>query len=85
VKNLTVRGIDEEMTDILKKESMKTGQSINSIILKLLREATGLTKKKRNRLFHDLDELAGTWSEEDERKFRENVKLFEKIDEEIWN
>ncbi len=44
----------------------------------------GIKKKKRIKTYHDLDHLAGTWSEKDAKEFRERVADMEKIDEEPW-
>ena len=35
-------------------------------------------------LFHDLDYLAGTWTEEEFEEFEEIIKTFEVIDKEMW-
>lgn len=85
MKTFSLRGIDDELTDALKNEVRRTGTSINKTILNLIRESMGLTQKKRTRPYHDLDELAGTWSEEDELLFKEKTRFFNKIDEEIWD
>jgi hypothetical protein len=85
MKILSLRGIDEEMEKALRKEAKRTKTSINTSILNLMRESLGLRKKKRNRVYQDLDELAGTWSEKDEQIFSENTQFFDKIDKEIWN
>ncbi|MCW9680276.1 hypothetical protein FJR41_005550 [Dolichospermum planctonicum UHCC 0167] len=34
--------------------------------------------------YHDLDYLAGTWSEEDEIEFLLNTKQFNEIDQKLW-
>jgi len=85
MKILSLRGIDEEMEKALRKEAKRAKTSINTSILNLMRESLGLRKKKRNRVYQDLDELAGTWSEKDEQIFNENTQFFDKIDKEIWN
>lgn len=33
---------------------------------------------------HDLDFLIGTWSPKEAKKFDKSVKIFEKIDDELW-
>ncbi len=85
MKTLSLRGIDEEIEKALKKEAQRAKTSINKTILNLIKESIGLGKKKRNRVYKDLDELAGTWTEEDEQIFKENTQFFDKIDKEIWN
>ncbi len=84
MKTLSLRNIDAEMADALKKRAKREGRSINTTVLNLLREAVGLTKKKRTKVYHDLDNLAGTWSEEDKQLFKKTTKYFDRIDEEIW-
>lgn len=39
---------------------------------------------RMNQIYHDLDNLAGTWSEKDVKEFQENVEDLERIDKEIW-
>lgn len=85
MKTLSLRGIDEEIEKALKKEAQRAKTSINKTILNLIKESIGLGKKRRNRVYKDLDELAGTWTEEDEQIFKENTQFFDKIDKEIWN
>lgn len=84
MKAITIRGIDDELKDALKKEARKTGKSMNRIILEVLKEMLGLKKNKRNVVYHDLDALAGGWSRSDEAEFNEKTKYFEIIDEKIW-
>jgi len=85
MKTLSLRGIDDELADALKKKAQRTGTSINRTVLNLIRKSIGLDKKKLTRVYHDLDELAGTWSENDEREFETKTQFFHKIDEEIWS
>jgi len=83
MKTVSLRGIDEEMEKILKKEAQKAETSLNTTILNLIRESIGL--RKRHKVYQDLDELAGTWNEKDEEIFKENTQFFDKIDKETWN
>ena len=85
MKTLSLRGIDDELADALKKKAQRTGRSINKTVLSLIRESIGLEKKKLTRVYHDLDELAGTWGEKDEREFEKKTQFFHRIDEEIWS
>jgi len=85
MKTSSLRGIDEELEKALKKEAQQTETSINTTTLNLIRESLGLIKKKRNKVYQDIDKLAGTWSREDERIFKENTQFFDKIDTEVWN
>lgn len=81
---MTIRGIDDEVAKLLKDRAKSEEMSVNGIILKMVKESLGIEKKKRIKTYHDLDHLAGTWSEKDAKEFQERVAVMEKIDEELW-
>ncbi len=55
-----------------------------TILLRILREALGLKKRRRTVVYNDLDKLAGTWSKKDYAEFQNKIADFEKVDEDIW-
>lgn len=81
---MTLRGVDERCIEVLKERAKQEGTSLNTLMLRLLREALGLEKKKRDTVYTDLDALAGTWSDNDAAEFAQATSVFEKIDEELW-
>ena len=81
---MTIRGIDDEVSVLLKKQAKSEGISVNALLLKMVKVSLGIEKKKRTKIYHDLDYLAGTWSDKDLKEFQKNVEDFEKIDKEIW-
>lgn len=81
---MTLRGIDETLAQTLKELARNQGVSLNTLALRLIREATGVDKRKRTLLHHDLDTLAGTWSAEDEVAFQIATRSLDVIDEDIW-
>jgi plasmid stability protein len=85
MKNISVRGIDDETASRLKAEAARRKTSVNTLVVQLLRSGVGLRPEgPRIREFHDLDRLAGTWSEVDYREFMETQRDFSVIDEELW-
>jgi nitronate monooxygenase len=54
------------------------------ISVKELKEGLKLEKKPRMVVYHDLDHLAGTWSDKDYSEFQKKVADFEKIDKDLW-
>jgi len=85
MKSMSLRGIEREVAARLESEARRRGISINAHVLQLLREGVGLGAPESRRLvFHDLDELAGTWSEKEAAAFEESLAAFEQIDEELW-
>lgn len=81
---MTLRGIDDSLSQTLKDLARDQGVSMNTLALRLIREATGVDKRKRTILHHDLDCLAGTWSEADELAFTAATRSFEVVDEDMW-
>jgi len=69
MSNLTLRGLDEETSARLKQLAQSRGVSVNRYALELLRGGLGLVPRTRGERYHDLDHLAGTWSETDAREF----------------
>jgi hypothetical protein len=73
--NFNLRGIPSEVMTLLKKEAKKLGISVNALVLKMILRELGLSVEKP--IHHDLDYLAGTWSPNDEKAFKENTQSFE--------
>ena len=85
MKTFTIRGISPELDTRLKAAAKGQSMSVNQWILKLLRESVGLEKEIRyTREYHDLDELFGSWSEEEYEEFEQSQAEFQKIDGEMW-
>lgn len=84
MKTMTIRGMDQEMVRRLRNAAEESGTSVNAAVLKLLRRALHIEKEVPFPEHHDLDSLAGTWSEEDRKKFDEFQKGFGKVDEDLW-
>jgi plasmid stability protein len=84
MKTLSLRGIDEELAENLKKTAKKTGTSLNKTVLEILRKSVGAKSKKREVVYHDLDDLAGTWAESDWEQFKKAAKPFGAIDKDMW-
>ena len=84
MKTITVRGIDKITESALKKASQRLGKSINQTIITLLKDALGITKKEKTRVYHDLEDLSGTWDTEQLKAFKKATEPFEQIEEELW-
>ena len=87
MKQLTVRGVKNDLHNALKAEAIRRGMSMNRIILLLLREAVGLTNGSRqgSAVFDDLDHLAGTWTEAEAAEFQRQLASQRVIDEDLWS
>lgn len=79
---LTIRGCDDTLMDAIRRESRDRTESINKLVLEALEERYGTGKKPRRH--SDLDALAGTWTEEEERLFAEALAGSRTVDPEDW-
>lgn len=84
MKTLSLRGVDDDLADSLKKIAKKTGASLNKTVLEIIRQSVGSSPKPREMVYRDLDNLAGTWTEKDLQQFKKTTKHFEVIDKGLW-
>ena len=81
---MTLRGIDDAISGALKERARREDTSVNTVMLRILKESLGIEKKKRNVVYHDLDHLAGTWSSNDLAEFEDATSAFGKVDKDLW-
>jgi len=60
----------------------KNNTSINKTIISLLHKSLGIDDN--NEKMRDLSDIAGTWNDDDLKRFMSDVKMFDAIDEEVW-
>lgn len=83
MKQLTIRGLDEELERRLLSLSRREHISLNEAALRLMRKGAGIEEPVvgPNVIGDSLDEFIGVWSDEEARKFMAAVEVFERIDE----
>jgi hypothetical protein len=85
LKTVTVRGLDNELAENLKREAEREGKSLNQFILDSLKQRLGLKKQKKfTAVHHDMDHLFGSWSEKEFRQIQKRINSERKMDEELW-
>lgn len=82
--NFNLRGISPQVMSLLKREAKEHKISVNQLILKLVEQGVGYSDKPKRVIHHDLDFLIGAWSAKESKDFEERIKIFEKIDQELW-
>lgn len=82
MKTMTIRNVSTELAAALDAEKRRRGLSLNRTVLSLMQEALGLSNG--GGCGNGLRRLAGSWSEEEFRRFEEAVAPFEEIDEDLW-
>jgi plasmid stability protein len=86
MKQLTVRKVDQDLHNGLKRQARQHGISVNRYVLHVLKQAVGLSKNQQQpRIWHDLDHLAGTWTLEQASEFGLYMNEQRDIDERLWS
>ncbi|MGZ8219884.1 FitA-like ribbon-helix-helix domain-containing protein [Methylomagnum sp.] len=84
--SMSIRGLDDQALAHLKHQAEQEGSSLNSLVLRLLRQGAALPNPAGERLcqYDDLDALAGTWSDADAEAFERHVAAFAETDPALW-
>ncbi len=82
MKAITVRNIPPGVAKAVKEKARKEGLSLNRAVVSLLEEAVGVTARAKLGVHHDLDHLAGTWSQAEYDEFMESLREQRQIDPE---
>lgn len=77
-KQLTVRGVSDEVARRLESLSRARGTSVNATVLEILHSAVGFDERRRR-----LERYA-TWSAEDLAEFEEALAAQRTIDADLW-
>ncbi len=80
---ITLRNIPREIQEAIQSRARDEGLSFNKTVLRMLEEALGL-RRGSEVLHHDLDHLAGTWSQEEAAEFDAALAEQRRIDPELW-
>ena len=82
---LTIRGFDEDLDRHIRELSRRYGISLNKTVLRLLRRGAGLDQAPGNdRVGTSLDDLIGTWTDEEADALDRAVADFERVDPKLW-
>lgn len=85
MKAITVRGIKPELARVLKEKAASEGKSINLLVQEMLKNNLGLEKgKKYSRVYDDLDDLLGKWSNDEYERIDAAIRNQRRIDPELW-
>jgi hypothetical protein len=79
--DILVRDVDPIVVDNLKLAAKQRGVSVSRVAAEALAERFAGDALPR---FHDLDELAGTWTARDLSEFEAAIEPLTKVDEPLW-
>ena len=85
MKAITIRGIEPDVSEKLKSTASKKGISVNQLTVDIIRESLGLKKEKKyTKEYRELDDLFGSWSEDEFEEIQAKIAKVRKIDPELW-
>lgn len=86
MNQLTIRGFGKELERRIREVAREQGISLNQAVLRMLREAAGLEDGSSScrEVGASMDDLIGTWTDEEARELDDAVADFETIDEDMW-
>ena len=82
MKTMTIRNVSTELASALEAEKRRRGLSLNRTVLSLIQEALGMSNGRGRS--NGLRRMAGSWSEDEFRRFETAVASFGEIDKELW-
>ena len=80
--DLVVHGIDPKLIAAIQREAARSGQPVDDYVKSALIAAAA--KRKKQKPYHDLDHLAGTWTRKDYEDFKAVIAPMSEINKEMW-
>ena len=77
----TLRGIPRRVDSALRRRAKELGVSLNRAAVEAIAHGLGLTDEQP--VYHDLDDLAGTWVEDP--AFDEAIREIDSVDPDLWS
>jgi plasmid stability protein len=84
MKAITLRNIPPNLSRRIERRAKEKGASMNRTVIQILEDSLGTSNKRAAQLHHDLDHLAGSWSEVEATDFDEDLAAQRGIDPELW-
>jgi hypothetical protein len=85
MKPVTLRNVPPDVERAIRRRAREKGSSLNKAIITLLEERVGVRRRTgQGVVYHDLDNLAGTWSQKEAAEFDTALGEQRRIDEELW-
>lgn len=85
MRDVTIRGIEPEVAQKLKLMAAEQGKSVNQLLIEFVKKNLGIEKEKKySRIYNDLDDLFGKWTDDEFQKIQNKITQERQIDQELW-
>ncbi len=81
---ITLRNIPPEIQKAIRAKARQKRISANKAVIELLQERVGMLEGRTKPVHHDLDDLAGAWSEAEASAFDKTIRRARTIDRDLW-
>jgi hypothetical protein len=84
--SIMIQNIDDRTAEWIEKEARSFGVTAEAIVIRLIHKGIESDRKTAgfHQIYSDLDDLAGTWNEEETAEFLDAVKDFSRIEYNLW-
>lgn len=80
-KTFTIEDLDDTSTAWIAEEATRRGVDEQTVLKELIRLALVHWSGLQIPVYRDLDDLAGTWTEEEAEEFRKSTEAFNPVEE----
>ena len=77
-RQVTLRGVSDELAERLRNVAQARGESVNSTVLRILEEALGVNARQERLARY------ATWTAEDLKEFERALADQRRVDEDLW-
>jgi plasmid stability protein len=84
LRPITLRNLPEPVGRAVRERAVRYHVSLNQSVIQLLEESLGTAAPPEERVYHDLDELIGSWREQRARAAERSLAAQRRIDAEMW-
>jgi hypothetical protein len=84
MKAITLRNIPPKVQKGIRERTRQKRISANRAVIELLQERLAVPQRGKDGLYHDLDDLFGTWSAEEAEEFDRITREMRQIDKDMW-
>lgn len=83
-KTFTIKDLDDTSSTWIAEEATRRGVDEQTVLKDLIHNALILGNGAGLPVYRDLNDLAGTWTEEEAEEFRRATEVFNQVDEDLW-
>jgi hypothetical protein len=84
MKTVTLRNIPHTLDRMIGARGRAKKMSLNKAVIDLLEEHLGSSIPSKESEYHDLDDLAGVWSQQEADAFDKALTRQRSIDKDLW-